>query len=246
MSVGEVLVLHSDHRVRDAARKALERAGYSVSSERAAAGAASRSPDLVLLEWTSATRMEPLLAQWKSSDPGGSGVRVVVLAAAEEWPAALSALDLGAEDCVRVPLEPAAELVARVRAALRRPPLRTAGAALVAGPIVLDRAVHAFAVGGRAVELAPTEFRLLAFFMENPDRVFSRSELLRRAWTRDLGESQQRTVDVHVRRLRQVLERFGCEHMIQTVRGFGYRFSAAGAPVASPTVRALPARAGNA
>lgn len=150
--------------------------------------------------------------------------RVILLAEAAAMREAVSALERGADDCLRVPFD-GEELAARVRAVLRRPPAPTSEERLAAGPIVLDKALHAVAINGQPVGLAPTEFRLLAFFLENPDRVFSRAELLRRAWTKELGEGQQRTVDVHVRRLRQVLERFRCEDMIQTVRGFGYRFS---------------------
>ena len=95
---------------------------------------------------------------------------------------------------------------------------------LTAGPVVLDKAVHCLTVNDQLVELAPTEFRLMAFFLENQGRVFSRDELLRRAWSKNI-KAGHRTVDVHVRRLRQLLEPFGCDDLIQTVRGFGYRFA---------------------
>jgi two-component system phosphate regulon response regulator PhoB len=89
---------------------------------------------------------------------------------------------------------------------------------------VLDKAVHCLFVNEKPVDLAPTEFRLMAFFLENQGRVFSRDELLRRAWSKNI-KAGHRTVDVHVRRLRQLLEPFGCDDFIQTVRGFGYRFA---------------------
>ena len=94
---------------------------------------------------------------------------------------------------------------------------------LAAGPLVLDKAGHCLRVNDRPIELAPTEFRLIAFFLENRDRVFGRDELLRRAWPRTI-KAGHRTVDVHVRRLREHLEPFGLDELIQTVRGFGYRF----------------------
>jgi two-component system phosphate regulon response regulator PhoB len=87
--------------------------------------------------------------------------------------------------------------------------------------------VHSLTVNQQLVDLAPTEFRLLAFFLENQGRVFSRDELLRRAWSRNI-RAGHRTVDVHVRRLRQLLEPFECDALIQTVRGFGYRFAQLG------------------
>jgi two-component system phosphate regulon response regulator PhoB len=111
-----------------------------------------------------------------------------------------------------------------VSACLRRPPASLQADRLTAGPLILDRAVHRMFVKDQAVELAPTVFRLMAFFLENQGRVFSRNELLTRAWAKNI-RAGHRTVDVHVRRLRQQLEPFGCEDMIQTVRGFGYRFS---------------------
>jgi len=96
---------------------------------------------------------------------------------------------------------------------------------LRAGPSVLDIAMHRVCIDGRAIELAPAEFRLMAFLLDNQGRVFSREEVLRHAWAQNI-KAGVRTVDVHVRRLRQQLEPFGCERMIQTVRGFGYRFAA--------------------
>jgi two-component system phosphate regulon response regulator PhoB len=228
MGVGTVLVVHSDRGLRAQARAALEGAGYGVreapeaSDPRLLVGLPAA--DLVLLEWPGTDRIEDFMACWK---PRGRPPvsRVILLAKAAAMREAVSALERGADDCLREPFE-GEELAARVRAALRRPPAPTSEERLAAGPIVLDRGLHAVAIDGQPVVLAPTEFRLLAFFLENPDRVFSRAELLRRAWTKELGEGQQRTVDVHVRRLRQMLERFRCEHVIQTVRGFGYRFSA--------------------
>ena len=95
---------------------------------------------------------------------------------------------------------------------------------LAAGPVVLDKAAHCLTVNERSIDLAPTEFRLMAFFLENQGRVFSRDELLRRAWSKNI-RAGHRTVDVHVRRLRQLLEPFECDRYIQTVRGFGYRFA---------------------
>ncbi len=203
-------------------------------------------PDLVLLEWRGRAATADALGRLKPR-PGRAASRVIVLASESASQAALAALELGADDCLRLPLDPH-ELTARTAAALRRPPVDGAAERVVAGPIVLDKALHALTIRGRRIELAPTEYRLLAFFLDNPDRVFSRTELLRGAWTRELGERQHRTVDVHVRRLRRVLEPYRCEHVIQTVRGFGYRFSAAeaaaedAAEVAGdgPELRALP------
>jgi two-component system phosphate regulon response regulator PhoB len=112
--------------------------------------------------------------------------------------------------------------VARVSACLRRPVATTRPDALTAGPLVLDKAMHVLTIRGTEVALSPAEFRLLAFLLENPGRVFSREELLRGAWPKNISAGG-RTVDVHVRRLRQLLEPFGCDDLIRTVRSFGYR-----------------------
>ena len=98
-------------------------------------------------------------------------------------------------------------------------------ASLTAGPLVLDKGIHRLLVDGKEVSLSPAEFRLLAFLLENQGRVFSREELLRGAWPKNITAGG-RTVDVHVRRLRQLLEPFGCDDIIQTVRSFGYRLVA--------------------
>ncbi len=136
-------------------------------------------------------------------------------------PSAVAALEFGADDCLALPFEPS-ELVARVNACLRRPLAMIRPDQLTAGPLVLDKAVHRLLVRGQEVALSPAEFRLLAFLLENQGRVFSRDELLRGAWPKNITAGG-RTVDVHVRRLRQLLEPFACDDIIQTVRSFGYR-----------------------
>jgi len=109
-----------------------------------------------------------------------------------------------------------------VNACLRRPLATVKPDQLTAGPLVLDKGIHRLLVHGREVSLSPAEFRLLAFLLDNQGRVFSRDELLRGAWPKHITAGG-RTVDVHVRRLRQLLEPFGCDDVIQTVRSFGYR-----------------------
>ena len=122
----------------------------------------------------------------------------------------------------------------RVQACLRRHEFNgSTQGELIAGPIVLDRVAHSLVIAAQPVQLAPAEFRLMTFFVENPGRAFTRRELLRRVWA---GSGvAERTIDVHIRRLRRALEPFGCAGMIQTVQKFGYRFSAkAGSTCADP------------
>ncbi len=220
-----LLFVHGEQPLRADARAALETAGYAVA-EAADLGAAwreieARPPDVILLPWSGAKMLRNALAELR-----GGGVReparVVVWAPRVEINEAISALEFGADDCISAPFE-CVELVARVNACLRRAPAQLRPDQLTAGPVVLDKAVHCMTVRDQPVELAPTEFRLMAFLLENQGRVFSREELLRRAWSKNI-KAGHRTVDVHVRRLRQLLEPFGCHDLIQTVRGFGYRF----------------------
>lgn len=217
-----VLLVHGERRVRAAAKNALTRAGHAVrESDELKPNELGRA-ELVLASWTALSPIAETLLHLRNQ-PSTRNVRVVVLAAHQDMRSAISALEYGADDCVGVPFD-AEELVARVNACLRRPVTTVQAERLTAGPLTLDKAVHSVLVNEHAVCLAPTEFRLMTFFLENQDRVFSRGELLRRAWRKNI-RAGKRTVDVHVRRLRQQLEPFGCEWMIQTVRGFGYRFT---------------------
>jgi two-component system phosphate regulon response regulator PhoB len=222
-----VLLVHGDKPVRETARAMLELAGHTVQ-EAHELGSAWRiveavRPDLILLPWTSAKPVRDTLTRLRENGATRQ-TRVIVWAAHAAMNEAVDALEFGADDCLAVPFD-RAELVARVNACLRRPAAAvTRPDLLTAGPVVLDKGVHCLTVNDSVVDLAPTEFRLLAFFLENQGRVFSRDELLRRAWSKNI-KAGHRTVDVHVRRLRQLLEPFGCDAFIQTVRGFGYRFA---------------------
>lgn len=215
------LVVHSDSSLRREARAALESDGYGVREDSELRFAEFPAVDVLLVAWSALSPLKESL-RWLRSHDRAREARVIILAERAQMGAAIGALECGADDCIAAPFS-GAELVVRVRASLRRSPAQLVEDALQAGPIVLDRAAHEVAVNGNRVELAPTEFRLMSFFMEHQGRVFSRDELLSRAWSSHV-KAGQRTVDVHVRRLRQLLEPFGCETMIETVRGFGYRF----------------------
>ena len=132
-------------------------------------------------------------------------------------------LEVGADDYVTKPFSPR-ELVARIRAVLRRASPEGEEERIEVGDLILDTAGHRVRVGGEEVHLGPTEFRLLRFFMSHPERVYSRSQLLDRVWGGNVY-IEERTVDVHIRRLRKALEPSGHDRMLQTVRGSGYRFS---------------------
>lgn len=220
-----VIAVHTDEQLRAAARSGLEYAGHDVleAPEVDAAWRTHAKPDLLLLPWHGVKAVRDVLTRLREHE-GTRQTRTIVWAQQADMLDAVNALDLGADDCLGIPFANV-ELIARVNACLRRPAAVVRPDRLAAGPLTLDKAVHSVQVNGELIDLAPTEFRLMAFFLENQGRVFSREELLRRAWSRNI-KAGHRTVDVHVRRLRQLLEPFGCEDMIQTVRGFGYRFAA--------------------
>jgi two-component system phosphate regulon response regulator PhoB len=232
---GAVLIIHDEQALRAAARQALVQAGRQVAEAAelpAALVLAERiRPAVIVLPWLGRRPAREALAQLRATDATRRS-RLIIWAEQGDMPSAVAALEFGADDCLALPLEPS-ELVARVNACLRRPLAAVRPDQLTAGPLVLDKAVHRLLVQGREVPLSPAEFRLLAFLLENQGRVFSRDELLRGAWPKNITAGG-RTVDVHVRRLRQLLEPFGCDDIIQTVRSFGYR-------LALPSAEARPA-----
>jgi two-component system phosphate regulon response regulator PhoB len=234
---GAVLVIHDEQALRAAAREALTQAGRQVAEAAEVAGglaiAERMRPAVIVLPWLGRRPVRDALARLREAEATRRS-RLIVWAEQAEMPSAVSALEFGADDCLALPFEPS-ELVARVNACLRRPLATVRPDQLSAGPLVLDKAIHRLLVQGQEVALSPAEFRLLAFLLENQGRVFSREELLRGAWPKNITAGG-RTVDVHVRRLRQLLEPFACDDVIQTVRSFGYRLVAPSreAPASAP------------
>ena len=222
-----VFIAHEDQVLRTQIRRTLDAAGYDVHDVTALGEAWSRiesvKPDLVILPWAGTESVRDALGRLRGIADEGP-IRTIVIARREEVHNAVSALELGADDCLASPFT-GEELLARVSARLRRSGAGESDATVRAGPIFLDKAAHCLCIDSEPVDLAPTEYRLAAFLLDNQGRVFSRRELLKRAWPDNVSVGQ-RTVDVHVRRLRQALEPYGCDDMIQTVRGFGYRLSA--------------------
>ncbi len=221
-----ILLIESDDRNRTTFARLLTSGGHDViAASRLEDGLRSSgpsSPDLVILSWTGPSATDLDMQRLRKHEPTRKS-QIIVTANGHASNQAVSVLASGADDFVRLPFDEA-EFLARIDACLRRRLGRSPNDRLTAGPIVLDRKIHCLCVGEVNIDLAPTEFRLMTFFLENQGRVFSRDELLSGAWTKNIGAGR-RTVDVHVRRLRQQLEPFGCDHMIQTVRSFGYRFS---------------------
>ena len=218
-----ILLVHADTRVQQDVRALLAGNGFRLAHTKELSLTDFGTPDAAIIDWEALKPVSDSLL-WLKRNAAGPEVRVIVLAEQREYASAVRSLDYGADDCIRVPLH-GDELLIRLNACLSRPQLPLKDDKLQAGPIVLDRRLHRVSVNDENLLLAPTEFRLLAFLLENQGRVFSRNELLTRAWSRNV-KAGHRTVDVHVRRLRQQLEPYRCEDMIQTVRGFGYRLRA--------------------
>jgi len=221
-----IFVIHDSRPLRERAHAYLEPAGYDVTGAGELGTARRRideiAPALVLLQWTSAEDTETAIGELKANQDTRAS-RIIVLAPEAEISHAIVVLEHGADDCLAIPFT-AEELVGRVNACFRRPPTVSRRDRIRAGPLLLDRVAHRLFISDKSVALAPTEFRLMEFFIEHHGRAFSRQELLQHAWPRHVTAGR-RTVDVNVRRLRQALEPFGCDQLIQTVRGFGYRFS---------------------
>lgn len=226
MTKQQILVVEDEAPIRQMIVFTLSRAGFNVDEAEDSAGARARiaddRPDLVLIDWmlpdTSGLELTRLLRR----DASCKDLPIIMLTARAEERDKITGLEGGADDYVTKPFSPK-ELVARINAVLRRAAPDTEEP-LVAGPLVLDPVSHRVTVAGDDISLGPTEFRLLNFLMQNPDRVYSRAQVLDFVWGQNVYV-EERTVDVHVRRLRQALEASSADRFVQTVRGAGYRFS---------------------
>jgi two-component system phosphate regulon response regulator PhoB len=227
MADTRILVVEDEQPIRDLIAFGLRRAGCDVAlaehSQAALASIGDKRPDLVLVDWMLPDMSGLELVRQLRRDSNTRDIPIMMLTARAEEADKVSGLDSGADDYLTKPFS-ARELLARIQAVLRRSaPAGEAERVEVEG-LVLDQAGHRVAAAGKAVPLGPTEYRLLAFLMTHPDRVYSRSQLLDRVWGGNVYV-EERTVDVHIRRLRKSLEPSGYDRFVQTVRGAGYRFS---------------------
>ncbi len=181
-------------------------------------------PDLVLLDWMLPGQSGLAFAKALRADPRTRELPIIMVTARGEEADKVAGLEAWVDDYVTKPFSPR-ELKARIKAVLRRRAPEAAQEPLEAGELRLDPATHRVTAGGKTVPLGPTEFRLLRFLLARPERVHSRAQLLDQVWG-DQVYIEERTVDVHIRRLRLALEPFGQDHLIETVRGAGYRLAA--------------------
>jgi two-component system phosphate regulon response regulator PhoB len=194
---------------------------YDVASAQAEINRAL--PDLILLDWMLPGTSGVELARRLRADARTREVPIIMLTARTDERDKILGLESGADDYITKPFSPR-ELMARIRAVLRRRAPQMSDETVKAEGIELSPTTHRVSAKGVNLDLGPTEFRLLHFFMTHAERVYSRAQLLDQVWG-DHVFVEERTVDVHIRRLRQALEASGLEGLVQTVRGSGYRFS---------------------
>ena len=222
-----ILIVEDEAPLVTMLRYNLEKEGYRVAAaadgQEALLLLAEERPDLVLLDWMLPSVSGLELCRQIRRRREWRGLPVVMLTARAEEADRVRGLETGADDYVTKPFS-RGELMARIRAVLRRSRPALAEEVLTLGDLTVDTVRHRVSRSGRAIELSPTEYRLLLHFMENPGRVFSRDQLLNAVWGRDTYV-EQRTVDVHIRRLRKALNRDGETDIVRTVRSAGYAFA---------------------
>ncbi len=227
MSQFTILVVEDEQAIRSMLVMVLQQYNFNVLEAADVAQAQSilddTLPDLILLDW-----MLPGITgdEWtrrlKSND-NYRDLPIILVTAKGEEADKIRGLDIGADDYVTKPFSPK-ELVSRIKAVLRRSGKIHDLTQIQFQDIVLDTEQHRVSISGKEVDVSPTEFKLLSFFLTHPDKVYNRTQLLDQVWGRSVY-IEERTVDVHIRRLRKILANYQREEWLQTVRGFGYRFS---------------------
>ena len=222
-----VLLVEDEAAVRDMLRFALAGKGYQLleaaTARQGYAQLAEQLPDLVLLDWMLPDSSGIEFARRMRREPAWQQVPIIMLTARSEEDDKVRGLEAGADDYVTKPFS-VRELQARMQALLRRLSAAAEQQTLTFAGVTLDNEQHRVSAAGKSLQLGPTEYRLLQFFLMNPERVHSRTQLLDNVWGQNVYVDE-RTVDVHIRRLRKALATVALDQHIQTVRGFGYRFS---------------------
>lgn len=229
MTAAKILIVEDEAPIREMIAFHLSRAGYEILEAADCRSArellANERPDLALVDWMLPDMSGLELTRTLKRDRNNEDLAIIMLTARADEYDKVTGLEGGADDYVTKPFSPR-ELIARIQAVLRR-----AGTdhddTVSSGVLRLDSAGHRVSANGSEIKLGPTEYRLLKFLITHPDRVYSRSQLLDRVWGANVYV-EERTVDVHVRRLRKALAAEAADDYIQTVRGAGYRFSSRG------------------
>ena len=221
-----VLVVEDEPQIQELLAVNLEHSGHKVlraaSAEEADAAIRKALPDVVVLDWMLPGESGVAFARRLRADERTRDLPILMLTARAMEQDKISGLEAGADDYLTKPFSPK-ELAARIKAVLRRRAPQLSGDAVETEGLRLDPATRRVSANGHRVELAPSEFRLLHFFMTHPERVYTRAQLLDHVWG-DHVFIEERTVDVHIRRLRKALAATGHDRLIDTVRGSGYSF----------------------
>jgi two-component system phosphate regulon response regulator PhoB len=227
MANKQILVVEDEASIREMLRFALQRAEFGVAEAADVPAArlkmAERRPDLVLLDWMLPGVAGLEFARELKGNAGTRDVPIIMVTARAEEEDRVRGLNLGCDDYVSKPFS-FPELIARINAVLRRTLPGGEEERLSINGLEVDAASQRVTARGQPVHLGPTEYKLLHFFASHPERVYTREQVLDRVWGHNVYV-EERTVDVHIRRLRKALEPFGYDELIQTVRGTGYRFS---------------------
>lgn len=221
-----VLVVDDEPAIREMIRFALNKSGMKVwcaeSGREAIDKINEKKPDILLLDWMMPNLSGTQLTRHLRKNPLTSNIPIIMLTARVSEDDKVSGLNSGVDDYITKPFSPR-ELVARIHAVIRRTEPGDEDGNISAGKITMDTLARHVYLDNRQIHIGPTEYRLLEFFMTRENRAFSRSQLLDHVWGANVF-LEERTVDVHIRRLRKVLKQANLDHYIQTVRSHGYRF----------------------
>ena len=222
-----ILLVDDEAAIRDMLAIALEAAHYNVlqaeNAQQAHACIIDRHPDLVLLDWMMPGTTGLELLRRLKRDELTEKIPVIMLTAKAEEDSKISGLDAGADDYIAKPFSPR-ELISRVKAVLRRIGREELKDAIIVDQMRFDPLSHRVSIADKDINLGPTEYRMLQFFLTHQERVYSRDQILDYVWGGN-AYLDERTVDVHIRRLRKAISVAGHDNYVQTVRGAGYRFS---------------------
>jgi two-component system phosphate regulon response regulator PhoB len=228
MSSKQILIVEDEAAIREMVGFAMRRAGYDLSEaatgHEAQTQVTEKMPDIILMDWMLPDVSGVELIRRFKRDEITKAIPIIMLTARSSEDDKVYGLDSGADDYLTKPFSPK-ELVARIRAVLRRGDGSPEEEVISIGSLQLNGGSHRVSAGDNEIHMGPTEYRLLKFFMTHQDRVYTRAQLLDHVWGRN-AYVEDRTVDVHVLRLRKLLRPHNFHRMIQTVRGSGYRFSA--------------------
>ncbi|MCY4361303.1 MAG: phosphate regulon transcriptional regulator PhoB [Gammaproteobacteria bacterium] len=224
---GKILLVEDEAPIREMLGYTLMKEGYTFREaadvEEARPLIADDRPDLLLLDWMLPGMNGVDYARRIRNNPDTRDIPIIMLTARGEETDKVRGLDTGADDYITKPFS-TRELLARIRAVMRRTKNMDAEGIISVKGLALDPETFRVTVDEKIVEISPTEFRLLHFFITHPERVYTRGQLLDQVWGQNVYV-EERTVDVHIRRLRKTLEPYNYSHLIQTVRSVGYRFS---------------------